>query len=366
MECQCCVLSTDDDLSIHLNDDGICNYCVGFEKQWSERGDFEVRKSQLNDLVTAMKGESGQYNCLLGLSGGVDSSYLAYWAKQHNLKPLVVHFDNGWNSELAVENIHNICNTLGYDLQTIVIDWAEFKQLQLAYLKAGVVDIEVLTDHAIYATITQLAKKNSLKYVVSGFNLATEGIMPKGWVYDKRDWTNIKDIANQFGNIKSFKTYPHVTFLQGLMNHFFNKLKIVQPLNLLEYNKDKAKQVLINELGWRDYGGKHYESIFTKFYQAYILPKKFDIDKRKAHLATLINSGQLTKKEAEEELIKPLYNEQELSNDMDYVLKKFAISQEVFDGLMNEQPKKHQAFKSDKSLWNRYFRLINILKLKRG
>lgn len=364
MECKRCVLSTKDDPSIELNQSGVCNYCSSFETQWKNRGSKEQRANELQLLINQIKQEKGKYNCLLGLSGGVDSSYLAYWASKKELRPLVVHFDNGWNSELAVKNIHSICEKLNYDLQTIVIEWQEFKQLQLAYLKAGVVDIEVLTDHAIYATITQLAKKNGIKHIVSGYNLATEGIMPKGWVYDKRDWSNIRDIALQYGGIRSFKTFPHVTFFKGLLNHFFHKIEIVQPLNLLDYNKQEAKALLIRELGWRDYGGKHYESIFTKFYQAYILPKKFGIDKRKAHLSTLIGSGQITKEEALSELQEPLYESNELAEDIEYILKKFQISEAAFNAMMEEDPRAHKEFKTDKALWNKYFKLVNLVKLK--
>ncbi len=363
-ECKKCVLNTNDDKSIQILEDGICNYCHHFEKQWLARGDLAKRTKELSKLINEMKSQKGKYNCLLGLSGGVDSSYLAYWAKQEGLKPLIVHFDNGWNSELAVENIHNICTQLGYDLQTIVIDWHEFKNLQLAYLKASVVDIEALTDHAIYATITQLANKNNIKYIVSGYNLATEGIMPKGWVYDKRDWNNIKDIALKYGAITSFKTFPHVSFWKGLKNHFFNEIVIVQPLNSLEYNKDAAKELLINQLGWKDYGGKHYESIFTKFYQAYILPHKFKIDKRKAHLSTLINSGQLSKDDAIQALATPLYNANDFENDKAYLLKKFELTASEFENILGNPVQAHQNFKSDKQLWKRYFKLINILKFK--
>lgn len=360
--CKKCVLNSDDSIYFKINaESGVCNFCEDFERKWNARKSSEERSKELQQLVGEIKSQKGKYNCLLGLSGGVDSSYLAWWAHEQGLRPLIVHFDNGWNSELAVQNIQNICSQLSYDLKTIVIDWQEFKSLQLAYLKAGVIDIEVLTDHAIYATITKLAKKNGLKYIISGFNMATEGIMPKDWVYDKRDWVNIKDIALKFGSIKKFKTFPHVSFFQGLFNHFFHQLNIVQPLNLLDYNKQEAKSFLQKELGWRDYGGKHYESVFTKFYQAYILPQKFGVDKRKAHLATLIGSGQLTKKEALEELEKTLYSQAELAEDMEYFLKKMGLDEKDFMNLMKKVPVTHEEFASDKSYWKRYFRILSGL-----
>lgn len=291
--CKNCVLTSKDSTSFVIDNKGICNFCNDFEASWQKRLPLAERENQLNALVQEIKSVHGRYNCLLGLSGGVDSSYLAIWAKEQGLNPLVVHFYNGWNSELAVENITTICNYCSFDLKTIVIDWPEFKAMQLAYLKVGVVDIEVLTDHAIYPTITQLAKKHRLKFVISGFNSATEGIMPKDLVYDKRDWSNMKDIVAKYGEGKKIKSFPHVSFWNRLINHFFYKLNIVQPLNLLDYNKADVKEKLIIEYGWRDYGGKHYESIFTKFYQAYILPQIFGIDKRKAHYGSL-NSGILS------------------------------------------------------------------------
>jgi hypothetical protein len=275
---------------------------------------------------------------------GVDSSYLAYWAKKEGLRPLIVHFDNGWNSELATENIRNICDKLGFGLNTHVINWEEFKELQLAYLKAGVVDIEALTDHAIMATIYQIAAKYKIKYTINGFNYATEAIMPKGWVFDKTDWENIKDIYRKFGNAKPIKSFPHVSFYRKLYYHWFLKLESIQVLNYIDYNKKDAKQIITKELAWRDYGGKHYESVFTKFYQAYILPVRFGIDKRIAHLSNLICSGQITRPEALEELKKPLYNADELRIEKEYVLKKLGLQEVDFDRFMQEKARRHDAF----------------------
>jgi len=362
LECKRCVLTSNDSSLFKLGENGICNFCTSFELRWKERGGKEKRDAELKELLSDIKNEKGKYNCLVGLSGGVDSSYLAFWAKENNLKPLVVHLDNGWNSELAVQNIHTICEKLGYDLKTIVINWNEFKNLQLAYLKAGVVDIEVLTDHAIYATVAKLAKQNGIKFILSGHNLATEAIMPKDWVYRKTDWTNIKDIVTQYGDISTIKTFPYVSFTSNLKNHYFNKLITCYPLNLMDYNKDEVKKLLIEKLGWIDYGGKHYESIFTRFYQAYILPKKFGIDKRKAHLSTLINSGQIIKEQALEELKQDLYNPKDLELDKAYVLKKLDLFEKEFDKMMNGKIRRHEEFKTDAQKWENYFSLVKKLK----
>lgn len=365
--CSRCVMDSDCDTSITFNTKGVCSYCNYYDNQIAILGSVEQRKKWINDKIIEIvaNNKTKNYDCILGVSGGVDSTYLAYWCKQNGLRPLVVHFDNGWNSELAVKNIENICTILNLELNTYVIKWEEFKELQLAYLKAGVVDIEVLTDHAIYATLTKIAKQYNISYVLSGFNLATEAIMPKSWIFDKTDWVNIKDIYKKFGSGKSIKSYPHISFFKKLYNYWFFKLETIQVLNYIDYNKNNAKELITKELSWVDYGGKHYESIFTKFYQSYILPVKFKIDKRQAHLATLICSNQITKEEALKELQLNPYNEDVINSEKSYVLKKLELSETEFDQLMQEKPRLHSEFKTEKKLWKTYFNIINIIKFKR-
>lgn len=367
IECSRCLLDTLSVEKITFDSEGVCNYCCYYDTVTKALGNNEQKKQWLDEKIEAIKkaGKGKPYDCILGVSGGVDSTYLAYWVKQVGLRPLVVHFDNGWNSELATANINNICEKLEFELQTHVINWEEFKELQLAYLKAGVVDMEALTDHAIMATIYKIAAEHKLKYTISGFNYATEAIMPKGWVFDKSDWENIKDIYAKFGSGISTRTFPHISFYKKLYYHWFLKLESMQVLNYIPYNKEEAKKLITKELSWRDYGGKHYESVFTKFYQAYILPTRFGIDKRKAHLSNLICSGQITKQEAIEELNNPLYESQEeMIQEKEYVLKKFGLSEEEFDKLMREPVRLHEEFKTEKSLWKKYFRLIGMLKMK--
>ena len=251
-------------------------------------------------------GRGKRYDCLIGLSGGVDSTYVAWLAKQHGLRPLAVHLDNGWDSELAVKNVENIITRCGFDLFSLVIDWEEFRDIQLAYLYASVVDIEVVSDHAIFASMYKLAKEHNTGYILSGTNIVTEFIMPPSWLYDKMDYSNLKDIHYRFGK-KKLNTYPYFDFRKHVYYNSVLGLSPISILNNVPYNKKEVKEIIQKELGWRDYGGKHYESQFTKFYQAYILPEKFHIDKRKAHLSTLICSGQMTRTEALQELEKPLY-----------------------------------------------------------
>lgn len=362
--CTNCILSEEDTKYISFDNNGQCNYCNYYYSAVGALGNTETKKAFLKNKIAEMiknKGSHG-YDCILGVSGGVDSTFLAYWAKQNGLNPLVVHFDNGWNSELAVKNIENICSKLNYQLNTYVINWEEFKELQLSYFRAGVIDIEVLTDHAIHAILYKIAKKYKIKYILNGNNLATEAIMPKDWVYDKNDWRNIKDIYSKFGRGKSIKTFPHTTFIQKQFNYWLFKLENLEILNYIDYNKESAKELIKRELRWIDYGGKHYESVFTKFYQSYILPVKFGVDKRKAHLATLICSKQMTRGEAHEILKLPVFDEKEIISDKEYVCKKLGLSETEFDNLMKEKPRSHSEFKNEKELWTNYFKFISILK----
>lgn len=366
VECKRCLLKSNDTEFFALDAEGICNYCNYYSRAITNLGSLETRKKILANKVQEMKlaGKGKSYDCILGVSGGTDSTYLAYWAKEQGLRPLVAHFDNGWNSELAVKNIERICNVLNFELQTIVINWEEFKNLQVAYLKAGVVDMEVLTDHAIYATISEIAHRYKIKYTLSGFNFATEAVMPKGWVFDKTDWENIKDIYNQFGSGKSIKSYPHINFYKKLYYHWILKLESIQVLNYFDYNKKEAQKIISEKLGWEDYGGKHYESLFTKFYQIYILPNKFGIDKRKAHLSNLICSGQLSKIDAIKEMEEPLFDPKTIIEEKAYILKKLGLSESEFDKIMEEPPKSHSDFKTEKRLWRTYFKLLGFLRFR--
>ncbi|MBS1946951.1 MAG: N-acetyl sugar amidotransferase [Bacteroidetes bacterium] len=348
------------DPDISFDSNGVCNYYHEYKKAEESLPHGRAAEEQLAQLVQKIKtsGKDKRYDCLIGLSGGVDSTYVAYLVKQLGLRPLAVHLDNGWDSELAVKNVENIITKLGFDLYTLVVNWEEFKDIQLAYLRASVVDIEVVSDHAIFATMYKLAKQHKTGFIISGTNVVTEYIMPPGWLYQKMDFANLKDIHTQFGKLK-LKTYPSFDFKKHVYYSAVLKLSPISILNYVPYNKKEVKEIIAKELGWRDYGGKHYESVFTKFYQAYILPEKFKIDKRKAHLSTLICSGQMTKEEALQELEKPLYNSHELKADKEYVLKKFGLSEKAFDDIMKLPIRKHSDFKTDARLKEGY---MNFLK----
>lgn len=347
-ECSHCVLNTHDDPLMTFDEKGVCNYCRNYKIQYIDNAISQSQKKEkLNQqLALFKKYKKGKYDSILGVSGGVDSTYVAYLCKQLGLNPLLVHFDNGWNSEMAVSNIEQITKNTGFDLYTFVVDWPEFRDLQLSYIKASVLDWEIPTDHGFFAKLYELANKFNIKYLITGHNYQTEAILPKTMRHSKMDVANILDIHKQFGTIK-LKTFPLLNFFKF---NYYTRIKKIERFNLLEfveeYNKEKAKQLIIEKMGWRDYGGKHYESIFTRFYQGYVLKEKFGFEKRKAHLSNLICSGQMTKSEALEELKTPIYNEATYKVDREFVLKKLGLSELQFQAIMNEPVRSHLEFKS--------------------
>ena len=344
--CNKCVLDSQEVPDLKLDDTGVCRYCKGYEKEFIENPLTQSEKEEkVSQALKSIKKDAGEYDCILGLSGGVDSSYLAYLAKKWGLKVLLVHMDNGWNSELAVDNINRIVDFTGFDLHTEVLEWEQFKDLQLAYIKASVLDWEVPTDHIIRSTLYKLAIKKKCKHILSGTNQQTEFILPHSMRYNKADTANMLDIHKQFGT----KSIGKLNIMSPLkVSRIIKRYKIQNHplLNWVAYNKDEAKQTIMSEMGWRDYGGKHYESIFTRFYQGYVLLNKFTVDKRKAHLASLINSGQISREDALEELKKPSYpNEAMLAEDFEYVAKKFDMTVEQFKQVLAKEPVPHVHFK---------------------
>ena len=323
--CSKCVMDQSDP-DIVFDDLGVCNHCNEAVTLLPKYMNLEPQNSEIKSLISKVKKQSGNYNCLIGLSGGIDSSYVALLAKKWNLNPLCLHFDNGWNSDIAVKNIRNIIKYTKFDYETVVINWPEFKSLQRAYLKAGVVDIEALTDHAIFASMMKISKQEKIKFILSGTNYVTEHGMPESWSWHKLDLRNIKAINKKYGDIKKLRSYPTTTTLKWLlMRKLGFGLEFLEPLNLIPYTKDHAMEELKKEFNWEYYGGKHYESVFTKFYQAHILPVKFQIDKRKVHLSALIRANQMDRKDAIKQLEEPLYKQDELVRDLKFVCKKLAV-----------------------------------------
>jgi N-acetyl sugar amidotransferase len=355
---QCAVTVMDNiaDPDITFDEKGISNYFYQYKRiEEQEIGRMAERADRLEAMIASIKeeGRGKPYDCITGVSGGVDSSYLILMAKRWGLRPLIVHFDNGWNTEIAVKNINSIIEHTGFNLYTIVVNWEEFRDLQLSYIKAGVVDWEVPTDHAIYATWFKLAKKYNISTILSGNNVVTEAIMPPSWIFNKADQVNLLSIHERFGTIP-IKTYPVYGSLRQYLRSTLKGTTSVKPLNLIDYDKQKAKEEIKKEFGWVDYGGKHYESVYTKFYQAYVLPEKFKIDKRKPHLTNLILSGQISKEEALQELKTPLYGPAELLQEKEYVLKKLGLTTEQFEQYMASPRVEHETYGVKQFVTDRY------------
>jgi N-acetyl sugar amidotransferase len=303
-----------------------------------------------SEMVAEIKkaGLGKEYDCIMGLSGGVDSSYLAYYAtKVLGLRVLVVHVDTGWNSELAVNNIENIVKILNLDLHTLVIDWNEMRDLQRAFFKSSVPNCDVPQDHAFIAALYSEARKFGLHHILNGGNMSTESILPISWGYDAADAIHVKDIHKNFGERK-LKSYPMISFFEKRVKYpYIYGLKVHRPLEFIPYNKEKIKQFLIKQLEWRDYGGKHFESKFTQFFQAHYLPIKYGFDKRLAHLSSLIVSGQMTKEMALIELENPLYDPVQLDQDREFFIKKLGFSSDEFEDIMAAPPKSEYDYKNE-------------------
>jgi N-acetyl sugar amidotransferase len=333
--CRRCVMDTSDP-AITFDADGICNHCTGylanvrrFLLPAAERG---AALARLVEEIRAA-GRGHDYDCIIGVSGGVDSSYVAWKVKELGLRPLAVHLDNGWNAELAVGNIKRLLERLGIDLYTVVLDWEEFRDLQLAFLRAGVPDCEIPTDHAIVATMHGQARRHGLRHIVSGINFRTEGIHVSAWSQGHVDGRYVSSVYRQMTG-KKLQSFPVIPLRDLVSSIVFHRPRTVMLLDYLDYDKAAAKRLLTEQFGWVDYGGKHYESVYTRFYQGWILPQRFGYDKRRMHLSTLIMSGQTTREAALAELARPPYEAALAAEDRVFVAKKLGISVAEFDQLM--------------------------------
>lgn len=363
--CTRCIMDNVISPKIKFDENSVCNYCKEYFERVKKEIDYsESGQKKFNRLINKIKedGRNKEYDCIIGVSGGVDSTFVAYTVKKLGLRPLAVHLDNGWNSELSVRNIEKMCKALDIELYTYVIDWEEFKDLQLSFLKASISNAEIPTDHAIMALLFHVASERGVKYIIPGHNLVTEGIMSHDWGYDARDWKIIKSIHEKFGRIK-LKTFPHLTLKDIFYYVFIKRIKWFTILDYINYNKKEAIQILERELDWKPYGAKHYESIFTRFFQGYILPKKFNVDKRRGHLSTLICSGQMTREEALEEMKKDPYPTKEMmKEDKEYVIKKFGITEEEFDKIMSLPIKTYKDYPNNSFVFNDIKLFAKIIK----
>ena len=340
--CTRCVMDTSDP-EIVFDEQGVCNHCHQYDaRAQRELLSPEDRQRRLDALVETIKasGRGKEYDCVLGVSGGADSSYVAYLVKKLGLRPLAVHFDNGWNSELAVDNIKRIVSALEIDLYTHVVDWDEFCDLQKSFLKASVPNAEIPTDHAIVALLWNMAHKHGVKYIMSGMNLKTEGMMPLAWTYTANDLLHLRSIHRRFGS-RPLKTLPKLGLFRFARYVFLHRIKVVNLLNFFDYDKAQAIQILEREVGYRPYPEKHYESVWTRFYQGAFLVDKFGFDKRLPHLSSLVASGQMSRDEALRRLDSETYPESLRRRDYDFVLKKFGMSQSEYDVFLKLPPKSH-------------------------
>ena len=365
--CSLSVLDNLNDPNITFDKDGICNYYYDYIKHSQEFDKtYPDKEESISEKIDEIKinQSNNKYHCIIGLSGGVDSSYLCLYAKEQGLNPLIVHFDNGWNSELAQMNIEQIVTKLNFDLITHVVDWDEFKLMQKAFIKASVVDIETLTDHAFMSTLYEQAQKWKIKYVLAGTNFRTEYTLPSYWWFNKNDRINIADIVNKNGEkkFKDLKTFPSRSPEQILLFNKLHNIKYVDPLNFIEYDPISAKSELISSIGWREYSGKHHESIWTRFYQGYILPVKFNIDKRRAHLSDLIFSGKINRDDAQKILNKPTYDKNLIMQDYEYIMKKLDITESEFQIYLNTERVEHTHYDYDRGFKIRYKFLWKIAK----
>jgi N-acetyl sugar amidotransferase len=354
------------DPDITFDEKGVCSHCHRYDVELPKRVFKGTEaESKLNSLLSQIRasGKDKEYDCIIGVSGGVDSTYVAYITKKLGLRPLAIHFDNGWNSELAVSNIEKTLDKLGIDLFTYVIDWEEFRDLQLSFLKASTPDGEIPTDHAINALLFKQASKRNIKYIISGMNFATESMAVKAWSYGHSDWKYIRSVHKQFGS-SSLKNYPHFNIFNLFAWTYMKKIKTVSILNYLNYNKKEVMNVLQNELGWVYYGGKHYESVYTRFFQGYILPQKFNIDKRRGHLSDLINSGQIKRETALSEIMTTGYDPVLMAQDKQFVMKKLLLTAEEFEDLMKLPKKTFIDFPNNEAKINELKKFVNYLRSK--
>ena len=340
---------------------GVCNHCHRFDAVAAKRLiPLKQRPARLAAMVEAIKrgGRGKDYDCVIGVSGGVDSTYVAWLTHEIGLRPLAVHFDNGWNSELAVANIEKTLKTLNIDLSTYVVDWPEFRDLQLSFLKASTPDGEVPTDHAIVALLYRTAAKHGLKHILLGVNVNSEAVMPLKWGYGYADFRYIAAVQKQFGKMP-LKTFPHYSLSQLFGYMYLRQIELVPILDYVDYQKVEAMKKIQDGLGWVYYGGKHYESIYTRFFQAYLLPRKFDIDKRKAHMSSLIYSGQMTREQALAAMHEPVYPEHLLLQDRDYTIKKLGLTADSFAAIMAAPRKTFADYRTSRSLFEFAKRVVN-------
>ena len=347
--CSYCVMDTTDE-DIIFDENGRCNHCKNFEQTLEKIKIQKQNTDYIDNLIKKVKSKNKKYDSIVGISGGVDSCYTLYLCVKWGLKPLAVHMDNGWNSEIAVTNVKRIVKKLGVDYISYVLNWEEFREIQKAFLKSSIVDIEMPTDIAIAASLYETAAKNKIKYIISGGNYSAEGILPLTWGYHVlKDLKIYKHIIKKYSDVK-IKTVPIVGLRKEIYYKFFKRIKYLYPLNYIDYNKDEAREFLKIEFDWQDYGGKHHESRITGFWQSYVMPVKYNMDYRRATLSSQIVSGQITRNKALQILENLPYNPEKIEIEKNYIAKKYGISRQELDKYLNLPPKTYKNFPNQKKL----------------
>lgn len=368
--CVNCVMDTSDS-KIKFNDKGVCDHCHDFYKNILPNWHTENRGwENLNNITKKIKkeGKGKDYDCILGISGGIDSSYMLHIVvKKLGLRPLVFHVDGGWNSELAVHNIEVMIDKLKLDLFTEVIDWNEMRDFQLAFFKSGVPHIDLPQDHAFIATIYNFAHKYKVKYILNGGNISTECVRnPMEWLYYGTDMVQIKDIHKRFGTIP-LKNYPlSPIFRHKFYLRYIKRIKVLKPLNYLPYTKKDAIKLLYETYGWREYPQKHFESRFTKFYEGYWLPVKFGYDTRKVQYSSLILTGQMSRDEALELLKIPAYDPETIEDEFKFIATKLNISVKELKSYMNAPNKTYKDYKNQESMFVLGAKLLKAIGVERS
>ena len=347
--CRNCVMDTSDS-KISFDESGLCDHCQNFYQNIEPNWDYQTTgPKRLASLVEQIKkeGQGKEFDCIIGLSGGMDSSYLLYYAKEIlGLRPLAYSVDTGWTLNVAIENIEKSVRGLGLELHTEIINWNEMKDLQLAFFKSQVAYQDLPQDHVIFAGLYNYAVKNKIKYVLTGGNLSTECVRePIEWVY-QNDLTHIKDIHKKFGQ-RPIKDLPMTSmFKYKLYYRFVKGMKVVRVLDMIPYTKEDATKTLHDKFDWQPYQNKHFESVFTRFYEGYWLVNKFGFDKRRAHFSSLILTKQLERERALDILSKPPYDEKQAMKDLEYICRKLSISKDDFLAMMNEPNKTYKDYKN--------------------
>lgn len=368
--CTNCVMDTTDS-QIVFDADGVCDHCRGFQATIRPNWHTDDRgRRALEQTIDQIKheGRGKDFDCIVGMSGGIDSSYLTYLAKEEfGLRPLVFHVDAGWNSQIAVNNIERLIDELDLDLFTSVIDWEEMRDLQLAYFKSGVPHIDTPQDHAFFATMYQFAEKHKVRYILTGANYSTECIRnPIEWMYYQSDSTQLRDIHRKFGT-RPLTTFPVTSILKHkVWLRYIKRIQVVRPLNHVPYLKADAMRLLEERFGWQPYPQKHFESRFTRFYESYWLPEKFGFDTRKVQYSSLILTDQMTRDEALTLLAEPAYDPDTIHHDLEYVATKLGVSVADIHGFMAAPNRTYRDYRSQKDVYRLGATALRWLGIERG